>query len=131
MELGINSKKKDEIIDITERINDLIREEGTTSGICTIFVRHTTCALTCADLDPGTDIDFISFIREITPELQYKHPHDPNHAPDHIISSIIGPSVSIPVEDGKLLLGTWQRVVLVELNGPRERRINVVILETE
>jgi secondary thiamine-phosphate synthase enzyme len=91
-------------------------------------VQHTTCALTTADLDPGTDQDFLDFLSAITPDIQWRHPHDPSHTPSHLLSSLIGPSVTIPVEKGQLNLGTWQRIILVELDGPREREISIVQL---
>ena len=81
--------------------------------------------MTTADLDPGTDEDMLDAFERMIPRLRYRHPHDPGHAPDHILSSLIGASLTIPVEDGKLKLGTWQRIILVELDGPREREISV------
>lgn len=60
---------------------------------------------------------------ELIPRLNYRHPHNPSHVPDHILSSIIGPSLVIPVRNEELDLGIWQRVILVELDGPRERTI--------
>jgi secondary thiamine-phosphate synthase enzyme len=57
------------------------------------------------------------------PKLRYRHPHDPAHAPDHILSALIGTALALPLEKGKLVLGTWQRVILVELDGPRAREI--------
>lgn len=130
MELNVKTSKKDEVIDITDKINKIIKEEELEDGICLVFVKHTTCAITTADLDPGTDKDFLNFLRAMSPQINYNHPHNPSHAPDHILSSIIGPSVSIPVKDGKLSLGTWQKVVLVELNGPRERTIELSFIES-
>ena len=62
------------------------------------------------------------------PKLRYRHPHNPAHVPDHILSSLIGASVTQPVESGQLVLGTWQRIILVELDGPREREIVLTFL---
>ena len=59
----------------------------------------------------------------MVPKLRYRHPHNPAHVGDHILSALIGTSVSLPVEDGRLLLGTWQRVILLEFDGPREREL--------
>jgi secondary thiamine-phosphate synthase enzyme len=59
------------------------------------------------------------------PKLQYRHPHDPSHVPDHLLSSMIGTSLVIPVADHQLVLGTWQRIVLIEFNGPRDRAVVV------
>ena len=123
--ITITTKKKDEVIDITEIVENLLQEMKAQSGICVVFVTHTTCALTTADLDPGTDLDFLNALRRILPHMSYRHPHDPSHTPDHILSSILGPSLAIPYQDGQLLLGTWQRVVLVELDGPRQRTLHV------
>ena len=126
----IKTAKKDEVLDITDRVQKLIDEEEIESGVATLFVKHTTCALTIADLDPGTDKDILKALRNMLPKLEYNHPHDPEHTPDHIISAIIGPSLSIPITDGKLSLGTWQRIVLVELNGPKEREIEITLQES-
>jgi len=95
------------------------------ASFCLVFVAHTTCAITTADLDPGTDLDLLDAVWEMIPKLNYRHPHNPAHVPAHLASSIIGPSVSIPVENGELILGTWQRIILVELDGPRERELVV------
>lgn len=123
--LTISTQQKDEIIDITDRVESYLRESQTENGLCTVFVAHTTSAITTADLDPGTDRDFIDALRGMLPHLKYRHPHDPGHAPDHLLSSIIGPSVTVPYANGRLLLGVWQRVVLVELDGPRQRTVHV------
>ena len=123
--ITITTKKKDEVVDITETVENLLQEMKAQSGICVVFVAHTTCALTTADLDPGTDLDFLNALRRMLPHISYRHPHDPSHTPDHILSSILGPSLAIPYQDGQLLLGIWQRVILVELDGPRQRTLHV------
>jgi secondary thiamine-phosphate synthase enzyme len=123
--LTIRTKKKDEVIDITETVEAYLQKANTESGVCIIFVAHTTCALTTADLDPGTDRDLLDALRSILPHMSYRHPHDPSHAPDHILSSVLGASLAIPYQKRQLLLGTWQRVVLVELDGPRQRTVHV------
>jgi secondary thiamine-phosphate synthase enzyme len=92
-----------------------------------LFILHTTAALTTADLDPGTDLDMLDAFEAMIPKLRYRHPHNPEHVPDHILSALIGTSVALPFERGKLILGTWQRVVLIELDGPRERQLVVTV----
>ena len=127
--LKIKTHKKREVLDITERLEQLLESEDK-SGVCHLLVLHTTAALTTADLDPGTDLDMLDAFEAMMPKLNYRHPHNPAHVPDHILSALIGTSVGLPFEKGKLLLGTWQRVVLVELDGPREREL-VVTVSTE
>jgi len=123
--ITIATKKHDQILDITGFVETHLRELPREDGLCSIFVSHTTCALTTADLDPGTDLDFIDALRCLLPEISYRHPHDPSHTPDHILSSIIGPFVTVPYRNRQLLLGTWQRIVLVELSGPRRRTLHI------
>ncbi len=123
--ITVATKKKDQVVDITETIETHLRNRPETDGVCVVFAAHTTCALTTADLDPGTDQDLLNALRHMLPQLSYRHPHDPFHAPDHLLSSIIGPSVTIPYHNRKLMLGTWQRVVLVELDGPRQRTLHI------
>jgi secondary thiamine-phosphate synthase enzyme len=123
--IAVRTKKKDEVVDITDMVETQLRGINAENGVCTIFVAHTTCALTTADLDPGTDRDLLDALRKVLPPLTYRHPHDPSHTPDHILSTIIGASVNVPYADGRLLLGTWQRVILVELDGPRQRTVHV------
>lgn len=124
----IKTNSKDQVIDITDKINQIIKKSNKKNGVCVLSVLHTTCALTTADLDPGTDLDLLQAFRKMLPKISYRHPHDPSHTEDHILSSIIGTSLSIIFENGKLLLGTWQRIILVELNGPRERQISYAII---
>jgi secondary thiamine-phosphate synthase enzyme len=119
--LRIKTRKKREVVDITDQVEDLVRKHST--GMCHLVVLHTTAALTTADLDPGTDLDMLDAFEAIVPKLRYRHPHNPAHVGDHILSVLIGTSVSVPVEEGKLVLGTWQRVVLIEFDGPRDREI--------
>ena len=131
MQLIIVTKKKKEIVDITDIVNEKLGKFNTTSGLCVLFVKHTTACLTTADLDPGTDLDMLDAFEALMPKLNYRHPHNPSHVTDHILSSIIGASVTIPFKNGELDLGTWQRVVLIELDGPREREITLRFFAAE
>jgi secondary thiamine-phosphate synthase enzyme len=133
--LIVKTKKKREAVDITDKVREVVgKSKG--SGVCNVFVVHTTAALATADLDPGgTDQDYLDAFANLVPKfapsgvegIAYRHPHDPSHMPDHILSSLIGTSLDLPYEKGKLVLGTWQRVVLFELDGPRERRVIVSV----
>ena len=125
--LSIKTRKKREIVDITDQIESALGDRKL-SGICNLLILHTTAALTTADLDPGTDLDMLDAFDELIPDLRYRHPHDPSHVPDHILSALIGTSVTQPVENGRLVLGTWQRIVLVELDGPRTRNVVVTMV---
>lgn len=129
--LVVKTHRKREIIDITDNAGTLLRNQHAgRSGVCHLLMLHTTAALTTADLDPGTDSDMLDAFEQMVPKLNYRHPHDPDHVPDHILSALIGTSVGLIVEKGVLVLGTWQRVILVELDGPRQREIAVAFVST-
>ena len=121
----IKTKDNRQVVDITDQVQKMV---GKDAKAVVVYVAHTTCAVTTADLDPGTDLDLLDAVWEMIPKLDYRHPHDPSHVPAHLASSIIGPSVTVPVSDGSLVLGTWQRIILVELDGPKSRNLAVVNL---
>lgn len=125
MELEIRTEKSRQVIDVTELVEEQVSKSAKAVHI---YVAHTTCAVTTADLDPGTDEDLLEAVWEMIPKLHYRHPHNPAHVPAHLISSIIGPGITIPVQKGRILLGTWQRIVLVELDGPKKRKLIVTNL---
>lgn len=121
MELQIPTHHKRQVIDITKQV----AAQAPADGAMLVFVQHTTAAITTADLDPGTDLDLLDALADLLPKKQWRHPHDPAHAPDHLLASIIGPSVTVPVHNNQLVLGTWQRIILIEFDGPRERKVRL------
>jgi secondary thiamine-phosphate synthase enzyme len=124
---SVATRSKRQIVDITSQVEKHLPKS---SGICFLNILHTTAALTTADLDPGTDLDMLDAFEAMMPKLKYRHPHNPEHVPDHILSSLIGTALTLPVESGQLVLGTWQRIVLVELDGPRSRELVLHFVET-
>jgi secondary thiamine-phosphate synthase enzyme len=127
MKFSVATHRKREIVDITEQVQAHLKDA---TGICCLNVLHTTAALTTADLDPGTDLDMLDAFEAMMPRLHYRHPHNPEHVPDHILSSLIGTALTLPVESGSLVLGTWQRAILVELDGPRKRELTLTFLKS-
>ncbi len=119
--LSFTTTDKKQVLDISNEIEARLPKND--SGVMTAFIPHTGAALTTANLDPGTDLDLLDFLDAITPQIQWRHPHNPPHAPDHLLASLIGASVCVPYENGRLLTGTWQYIVLIELDGPRERTV--------
>lgn len=124
--LTVQTGKKREIVDITDRLEEFLKEEFLAgSGLCNLFLMHTTASVITCDMDPGAEEDMLKAFNKLIPDLEYTHPHNPSHMPDHILSSILGHSLTLQVQAGKIMLGTWQRVVLAELDGGRERTIRV------
>ncbi len=126
--LHISTIALKQIVDLTDQVQALIQQAKLKQGLCSIFVTHTTAAVTTGEIGEGTEQDFLQIVEEMIPRIQFRHAHDPSHAWSHMASSILGPSLTIPVSAGKLILGTWQSVMLVELDGPRERDVHVTLI---
>jgi len=126
--LRISTGSLKEVVNLTDQIESLIRQSKMQEGLCSLFVSHTTAALTTGEIGEGTEKDLLQVVEQMIPPIRFRHAHDPSHAWSHMASSILGPSLTIPVSSGKLVLGTWQSVMLVELDGPRERTIHVTLL---
>jgi len=126
--LSVKSTEKKQVLDITDKLGEFLPNEN---GLCHLFAKHTTTALTTANLDPGTDLDLLDAFEAMMPKLNYRHPHNPGHVGSHILSSMVGTSLIIPVEDGQLVLGNWQRVVLIDFDGPKDRQIILTFIKTE
>ncbi len=126
--ISISTKRKKEIVDLTPHLNDFIHTEKISEGIITVAVHHTTCCLTTGEIGDGTDDDFLEVAQKIIPKISFRHGHDPSHAWSHMATSLIGTSLTLIIKNGEIMRGSWQSVMLVELDGPRERNLSVAIL---
>jgi len=117
--------KPEELLDITREVSKVVSESGVKSGICHIYVPHTTCGLTINEnADPSVKSDILLALRKCVPEnLPYTHAEGNSTA--HVKSSLLGSSLTVLIENGRLVLGTWQGVYLAEFDGPRTRKVFV------
>ncbi len=122
----VTTLQRKQIVDLTARVNALIRQAKLKDGLCALFLAHTTAALTTGEVGEGTEDDLLDVVEQMIPKIRFRHAHDPAHAWSHMAASILGPSLTLPVKDGALALGTWQSVLLVELDGPRQREVHVM-----
>ena len=129
--LKIKTERLKQVVDLTDRVNALITKRKMAEGLCCVFLTHTTACLTTGEVGEGTEKDLLDIVEQMIPKIDFRHGHDPSHAWSHMASSILGPSLTVPVSDGKLVLGTWQSVLLVELDGPRERDLHVMFISSE
>jgi secondary thiamine-phosphate synthase enzyme len=112
-----------EFIDITEQLAGAVRASGREEGLCCVYNPHTTAGLTINEgADPAVQADIIGVLRRLVP-LDYPYKHLEGNSPAHIMTSLMGSSVSVPVEEGRLQLGTWQKIFFCEFDGPRSRRV--------
>jgi len=124
--------KEDDIIDVTKQTSDALRESELNNGIVNVFVAGSTAAVTTIEYEPGLRYDFPKMLSRIAPkDIQYRHDetwHDGN-GHSHVRASLVGPSLTIPFSNGALLLGTWQQIVMLEMDTkPRERALTIQIL---
>jgi len=120
--IKVRSRSREEMIDITLEVEEHLPADG--DGICVLFVQHTTCGLTVNEnADPDVQSDMLGFLKRLIPQHEPHFKHGEQNSDAHIKSSLIGSSVTVPFERGKLQLGRWQGVYLCEFDGPRERKI--------
>lgn len=121
--INVKSKQRTEFIDITYKIQEVIKEAGIVGGICFIYVPHTTAGVTINEgADPSVQRDIQNTLNRIVPhEMNYSHRE--GNADAHIKSSLIGASEFVIIDESRLVLGTWQAVYFCEFDGPRHRRV--------
>lgn len=130
--IQLKLSKEDDIIDVTKQISDAVGESELNNGIVNVFVAGSTAAVTTIEYEPGLRYDFPKMLSRIAPKnIQYRHDetwHDGN-GHSHVRASLVGPSLTVPFSNGALLLGTWQQIVMLEMDTrPRERVLTIQIL---
>ncbi len=125
MEFEISTQTKEEFIDLTSKVRKILRDSGIQAGICTVYVPHTTAGITINEnADPSVQSDILKTLKTVVPEnLPYTHME--GNSPAHAKASLMGSSIQIIIEDGELVLGTWQGIYFCEFDGPRRRKVYV------
>lgn len=120
----VRTTEREQILIVTREVNAALRSLGASEGICTMVVPHTTCAISVNEnADPDVPRDLVKALRASVPNVKFQHGEGNSDA--HFLSMLIGSSLSWPYRNGELVLGTWQGVYFVELDGPRERKVVV------
>jgi secondary thiamine-phosphate synthase enzyme len=123
--INVRSKSRIEFIDVTEMVQGVVSEAGIKDGICYLYVPHTTAGVTINEgADPSVQRDIQNTLNRLAPQ-DINYFHREGNADAHIKSTLVGASVNVIIDEGKLLLGTWQSVFFCEFDGPRHRRIAV------
>lgn len=126
--LTVSTTRQMELVDITAEVGAALRAAGVSTGVCLLFNPHTTAGLTINEgADPDVKSDIIAALREMVP-LNYPFKHAEGNSPAHVMASLLGSSVTIFVEEGRLRLGTWQKIFFGEFDGPRTRKIRWQVL---
>ena len=130
MEFIVRTNEKQEVIDITHQVQDIIKDVK--EGLCHVFAKHTTCSIIINENDdPNICGDILlAYNRAMPDQAGYKHDSLDGNAGAHVKAAMLGSSETIPIKDGKLDLGRWQALMLVEFDGPRERGVKVSVLSS-
>jgi secondary thiamine-phosphate synthase enzyme len=127
-ELRIRTTAKREMVDLTARVAEIVAGADVDEGLCSVYTPHATAAIVVNENDdPNVCVDVLDLLDRLIPAGVWRHDKVDGNAASHIQATILGPGETIPVREGKLMLGTWQSVMLVELDGPRERRVLVTL----
>ena len=118
-----------EFVDITGQVQKAVTDSSVSNGVCYLYNPHTTAGLTINEgADPAVQSDLIGVFRQIVPQ-NYPYRHQEGNSPSHMMATMTGSSLTVFIESGRLLLGTWQRIFFCEFDGPRNRRVFWKILE--
>ena len=132
--IKVRSREREEMIEITDEVQKHLTQAGAREGVCVLFVQHTTAGLTVNEnADPDVVRDMLSFLRTTIPQrgvgdLVFRHAEGNSDA--HLKASFFGSSVTVPFQNGKLLLGRWQGIYLCEFDGARERQVIMSVVSS-
>ncbi len=129
--IEVGSKSRTEMIDITSEVQEVVRNSRVRDGVCHIYTFHTTAGITINEgADPAVQRDIISVLNKLVP-VSYPFSHGEGNSDAHVKSSLVGASETVFIEEGKILLGTWQAIYFCEFDGPRSvRKIAVKVVST-
>jgi secondary thiamine-phosphate synthase enzyme len=126
--LTVKTSRRNQMVDITDEVARFVARHAPSEGFCCVYVPHATAAVTINEnADPQVCEDILDALAKLVPQGVWRHDRVDGNADAHIKASLLGPGESIPVREGKLLLGTWQAIMLVELDGPRSRTVHLTL----
>ena len=127
--ITVSTSKSQELVDITGKVSSIVKKSNVKEGMCNVYAMHaTTSIIINENADPNICLDTIDALNKLVAKGIWMHDKLDGNADAHIKATILGPSETIPVKDAKLQLGTWQGIMLFELDGPRKRSIAVTVL---
>jgi len=125
--IEVSSQRRRQLVDVTSFVQESVAAAGVTEGLCHVCVPHTTAAVMLNEnADPAVADDLLRALDALVPKISWRHAEGNSDA--HLLSSLVGPSVTVPITGGELALGRWQAVFLLDLDGPRKRELWVTCL---
>ncbi len=123
----IQSQKRYQLLDITEKIEKIARESEIKEGIILVFVPHSTAGVLLTENEEGLKRDWLKFLERLVSNFDFFHNRIDDNADSHLLSGLVGQGRILPIGNGKIIRGTWQQIFLAEFDGPRERKVIVKI----
>ena len=122
-EISVSSQNRYQLIDITDEVEKIATESKVKNGICLVFVPHSTAAIIFTENESGLKSDWLKILKKEVEGMSFEHDRIDDNADSHILSGLLGQGKTLPIEGGRIVRGTWQQIFLVELDGPRTRRV--------
>jgi secondary thiamine-phosphate synthase enzyme len=125
----LHTRRRNEFVEITDRVRQAVRQSGVAAGLCVVYCPHTTAAITINEnADPDVVHDMLLWLERSIPQVQAGFRHGEGNSDSHIKASLVGPSVTLVIDSGDLVLGRWQGVWFCEFDGPRTRTVHVQVV---
>jgi secondary thiamine-phosphate synthase enzyme len=127
--LSFATQNRYQLVDITGEVEKVLHKSKVKSGLCLVFMPHSTAAIILTENESGLKNDWLKILKKLVENEEWEHDRIDDNADSHLLSGFLGQGKTIPIENNRLVRGTWQQIFLVELDGPRTRKVNVKIIK--
>ncbi len=128
-EISVSTQNRYQLIDITDEVEKEVAKSKIKAGLCLVFVAHSTAAIILTENESGLKNDWLKFLKKEVKGMTFEHDRIDDNADSHLLSGLLGQGKVLPIENNRIVRGTWQQIFLVELDGPRTRRITINIIK--
>lgn len=128
-EISVSTSNRYQLVDITNEVEKAVEESKIKEGLCLVFVAHSTAAIVLTENESGLKDDWLKILKKLVAGEDFAHNRIDDNADSHILSGLLGQGKTLAIENGRLVRGTWQQIFLVELDGPRTRRVTIKIIK--
>ena len=128
-EINVSSQERYQLIDITDEVEKIVKESGVKDGLVLLFVPHSTAGILLTENEKSLKEDWLDFLKKLVSGFDFQHNRIDDNADSHLLSGFIGQERILPLKGGQIIRGTWQQILLLELDGPRKRKIIVKIIK--
>ncbi|KPJ72948.1 hypothetical protein AMJ48_02890 [Parcubacteria bacterium DG_74_1] len=124
----VSTQERYQLVDVTDRVEEIVQKAGIKDGQVLVFLPHSTAALLLTENEEGLKKDWLDVLKKLISGFDFRHNRIDDNADSHILSGLVGQARILPVEDGRIVRGTWQQILLAEFDGPRTRRVIISVI---